>query len=31
MAKKIFASEKEINDFLRSAQAQLIEEIRKLR
>ena len=31
MAKKIFASEREINDFLRSAQAQLIEESRKLR
>lgn len=31
MAKSIFASEKEINDFLRSAQAQLIEESRKLR
>ncbi len=31
MAKKIFASEREINDFLRSAQAQLIEESRKLK
>lgn len=31
MAKKIFASEREINDFLRSAQAQLIEESCKLK